>query len=150
VVNAYYQISGLIGRRNMTGPVNLKDCHRNMKPFPDSIYEVTLLPTVMVCAAQSDQDVVRLERAHSVLEGPNRRVIAHASLTGRAHRVQMAQHGVEALVSFVCGTVGVRHEPLKRARQPGRDDKTLGRCFDQEPNKGGKRSGVNRRSSGRD
>jgi hypothetical protein len=82
VVNAYYQISGLIGRRNMAGPVNLKDCHRNMKPFPDSIYEVTLLPTVMVCAAQSDQDVVRLERAHSVLEGPNRRVIAHASLTG--------------------------------------------------------------------
>jgi hypothetical protein len=134
----------------MTGPVDLEDCHRNMKPLPDSIYEVTLLPTVMVCATQSDQDVVRRESPHSVLEGQNRRVIAHASLTGRADRVQMAQHGVEALVSFVRGTVSVRHEPLKRARQPGRDDKTLGRSLDQEPNKGGKRTGVNGRSPGRD
>jgi hypothetical protein len=115
----------------MTGPVNLENCHRDMEPFPYSIHEVTLLPTVVVCAAQSNQDVVRLESANRVLEGPNRRVIADSSPTGCAYRVQLAQHGVEALVSFVCCPVGVRHEPMKPARQSGRDDKTLGRSFDQ-------------------
>jgi hypothetical protein len=137
-------------RRNMTGPVDLEDRHRDVKPFPYSIYEVTLLPPVVVCAAQSDQDVVRPESAHSVVEGPDRRVIAHSSLGGCAYRGQLAEHGVEALVSFVCGTVGVGHEPLKPARQSGRDDKTLGRAFDQELNEGWNRSRVDGRSSGRD
>jgi hypothetical protein len=48
-------------RREMAGSVYLKDCHRNMKLLPDSIYEVALLPTGIVCAPERDQDVVGFE-----------------------------------------------------------------------------------------
>src|SRR5258705_7901343 len=97
----------------MTGRVDLEDRHRDVKALPYSICEVTLLPAVVLCGAESDQDVVRLESADSILEGRDRRIVADSSLTRRADRVQLPQHGVEARVSFVCGTVGVGHEPMK-------------------------------------
>ncbi len=91
----------------MAGSIYLKDCHRNMKPLPYSVYEVTLLPAIVVGATQSEEDVVRSESAHSVFEGAHRRVRLDHAGTGCAQRVQMAEHGIQALVGLVCGTVDV-------------------------------------------
>lgn len=112
-----------------------------MKPSPHSVYEAMLLPTVVVGAAQSEQDVVRFESAHSVLQGEHRCVRVDRSRTGCSQRVQMAKHGIEALVGFVRGVVDVRHEPVKCAWQAGRDDETLRSSFDQGLNTGGSAPG---------
>jgi hypothetical protein len=139
-----------VRRGDVAGPVNLKDCHWNMKPLPHAIYEATLLPAGVVCAPESDQDVVRFESTHGVRKGCHRRVSVDFSLTGRTHRVQVSQHRAQALVGFVSGTVDVRYQPLERARQSWGNDKTLGSSFDQESNNGRKCVDINGNSSGCD
>lgn len=67
----------------MARTVYLKDCHWDVKPLPYSFYEVMLLPTFVVSAPQSDEDVVRFESAHSVLEGAHRCVGVDHPSTGR-------------------------------------------------------------------
>lgn len=145
-----FDLLGEVLSRDMAGSVYLKDCHWNMKPLPYSVHEVMLLPTFVVGAPQSDEDVIRVELTHSVLEGLHWCVRIDPPRTGCTQRIQMAEHGIQALVGLVCGTVDVRHEPLKRARQTGSDDKTVGSSFDQEPNKGRKRTGIYGSGSGRD
>jgi hypothetical protein len=135
---------------DVTGLVYLKDCHWNMEPSANSVYEVVLLPAVVVGAPQGEEDVVRFKSPHSVLQGEHWGVRVDHSRTGCTQRVQVAEYGIEALVGLVCGAVAVRHEPVEGARQPGSNDKTLESSFDQEPNKGRKRSGICDRNSGRD
>jgi hypothetical protein len=91
----------------MAGSIYLKDCHRNMKPLPYSVYEVTLLPAIVVRAPKSEEEMVRFESAHSVFEGRLGVSASTMPVTGCAQRVQMAEHGIQPLVRLVCGTVDV-------------------------------------------
>lgn len=98
----------------MAGLVDLKDRNRDMELLPRSVYEVAPLPAIVRFGTQGNEDVVGPKPVDGILQRRHRRVIPDRPTYRSISRVEVAQHGVEAIVGFVRGAVTIRHKPVER------------------------------------
>ena len=104
-----------------------------MKVTPERVDQASLLPRIVIGASQRDQNVVWTERADSILERGERRLVAYLclGLGVGGEGVEVSEDNAEALVGLVPRAIGVRGKPTKPTDENRRDDEDLRGTLDE-------------------
>jgi hypothetical protein len=100
------------------GAIDFEDRQRDVKCLAHAIGQLPFLPGAVVGSAKRDEDVIRPKPPDGVGEGAERRLVAGAASDRTIGRqlLDMAHHGLKALVGLVSHAIGVGGEPLQSAR----------------------------------
>ena len=102
----------------MPGTIDFEDRQRNVKRVAHALGQLPFLPRAVVGGAKRDKDVIRTKPPDSICEGAERRLIARTATdrTFRRQLINVAHHGLKALVGLVSHVISVGGEPLQSAR----------------------------------
>jgi hypothetical protein len=102
----------------MPGAIDFEDRQRDVKGLAHTIDKLPFLPGAVVGRAKRDEDVIWPKAPDGVGEGAERRLVAGAATdrTFGRHLLDVAHHGLKALVGLVPHAIGVGGEPLQSAR----------------------------------
>jgi hypothetical protein len=114
----------------MSFGVDREDRQRQAEALLDVLDQPSLLPIGVLWATQRDQNVIGLELGDGIGEDGQDTATEGISAGVGTDRVQVAEHGVEALVGGVSEPIDIIGQPGKPAWQAGREDIDLARGVD--------------------